>query len=161
MTISRPARTLASAVAGLLLAAALVAVAPGRAAADPVYLGRLGGSPYAAESTANPYGRYGSPFSSTSVNNPYGRWGSPFSPEGARNPFTTRGPKIFAQDGTYLGRLNGNTFDPESVANPFGRYGNPYSASSINNPYGRFGNPFSSESPSNPFATRTPILVGD
>ena len=39
--------------------------------------GELSASPYALDSTSNPYGRYGSEFSPDSVNNPYGG-GSPY-----------------------------------------------------------------------------------
>ena len=130
-------------------------------AAAQEYLGRLGGSPYSADSTANPYGRYGSPYSAQSVNNELGRYGSPYSSEGARNPYTTGGPRIVAEDGTYLGRLNANRFDSESVANPFGTYGSPTSSKSINNPTGRYGSPYSRQSPNNPYTTQSPRLFGE
>ena len=42
------------------------------------YRGRLSTNPYAPDSTANPYGRYGSPYSPDSINNPYGA-GNPYS----------------------------------------------------------------------------------
>ena len=32
-------------------------------------------------------------------------------------------PRIYAPDGTYLGKLNANRYDPESVSNPYGTYG--------------------------------------
>ena len=35
------------------------------------YLGQLGGSQYAPDSTNNPYGKYGSQYSPNSPNNPY------------------------------------------------------------------------------------------
>lgn len=141
------------------------ALEPGAARADDdggVYLGRLGGSPYSLDSTANPYGRYGSPFSPISIHNSYGRWGSPYSPQGVTNPYTTQGPSLVAPDtGQFLGHLNSNRFDSDSVANPFGRYGSPSSPVSINNPFGRYGSPFSPTSPTNPFAVDTPILQGE
>ena len=127
----------------------------------PTYLGRLSANPYAADSTANPYGTAGSPYSSKSVNNPFGPYGSPFSPTSARNPYATDAPKIVAQDGTYLGELSDNPYDPDSVANPYGRYGSPYSPTSINNPYSTYGSPYSSQSPNNPYATQAPLLFGD
>jgi hypothetical protein len=34
------------------------------------YLGQLGGSQYAPDSTNNPYGQYGSKYSADSINNP-------------------------------------------------------------------------------------------
>ncbi|MGH0038278.1 MAG: hypothetical protein ACQGVK_24870 [Myxococcota bacterium] len=167
------------AVRCLALAAlhALVWLAPATpAAADPpagpgvssrpgtptqgTYLGKLGGNPLSADSTANPVGRYGSPTSPTSIHNPVGRWGSPVSPQGVRNPVTKGGPKLYADDGTYLGRLNANPLDPESVSNPVGRYGSPTSPTSINNPTGRYGSRTSPQSPNNPVTTRSPVLYG-
>lgn len=84
---------------------------------------------------------------------------SPYSPYGALNPYTTGGGRIFAQDGTYLGRLNSNPYDPESIANPYGRYGSPYSSTSISNPYSPYGSPYSSLSPTNPYASTPPVVV--
>lgn len=124
------------------------------------YLGRLGGNPLSPDSTANPVGPYGSRVSPTSIHNPVGRWGSPVSPEGVRNPLTTGGPKLFADDGTYLGRLNANPLDPESVSNPVGRYGSRVSPTSIHNPVGTYGSRVSPQSPNNPLATRPPIVLG-
>jgi hypothetical protein len=40
---------------------------------------------------------------------------SEYSPDGARNPSTSVGGRIYADDGTYLGRLNANWYDPESL----------------------------------------------
>lgn len=54
---------------------------------DGRYLGNLNANRYDANSTSNPYGRYGSRYSEESVNNPYGRYGSRYSPEGASNPY--------------------------------------------------------------------------
>jgi len=59
-------------------------------------------------------------------------------------------PKIFADDGTYLGKL-GSSLDPESVHNPLGIYGSPLSPNSINNPLGVYGSPYSPQSPNNIF----------
>jgi hypothetical protein len=100
--------------------------------------------------TANPY--LGMPVSE------YDARVSQYSPIGARNPYTTNGGKLYAQDGTYLGRLNANQYDPESVANPHGRYGSEYSSTSINNRYSRYGSPYSNQSARNPY-TRTPPTV--
>lgn len=58
------------------------------------YLGQLGGSQYAPDSTNNPYGRYGSQFSSDSINNPYGNYGSQFSNNSPNNPYATNPPVI-------------------------------------------------------------------
>ena len=58
------------------------------------YLGRLSSNPYAADSTSNPYGRYGSPYSSDSINNPYGQYGSPYSNKSPNNPYASDPPVI-------------------------------------------------------------------
>src|SRR5262245_65231446 len=68
-------------------------------------------------------------------------------------------PRIYADDGTYLGRLSANKYDSESVSNEYGRYGSPYSSTSINNPYSRYGSPYSSHSARNPYATSAPVIV--
>jgi hypothetical protein len=125
------------------------------------FLGRLSANPLATDSTSNQYSQAGSPYSAKSINNPYGEYGSEYSSKSARNPYAAAAPKIYAQDGTYLGRLSENRFDPESTANPYGRYGSPYSPTSINNPYSRYGSPYSPNSPNNPYTTTAPILLGD
>jgi hypothetical protein len=84
---------------------------------------------------------------------------SRYSSEGALNPYTTGGGQIYAQDGTYLGRLNSNRYDPESLSNPYGQYGSRYSSTSINNPYSQYGSPYSSESARNPYTTTPPVVV--
>src|SRR5690606_32056728 len=84
------------------------------------YLGRLSANPYAVDSTANTYGSHGSRYGSDSIRNPYSRWGSPTSPSSTTNPWTTSAPRLYAEDGTYLGRLSSNPYDPESVSNPYG-----------------------------------------
>ena len=53
------------------------------------YLGQLGGSKYAVDSTNNPYGTYGSKYSPESINNPYGNYGSKYSPSSPNNPYAT------------------------------------------------------------------------
>jgi hypothetical protein len=103
--------------------------------------------------TANPY--LGTPVS------PYDARVSPYSPSGALNPYTTGGGKIYAKDGTYLGRLNANRYDPESVANPYGPYGSPYSATSTNNRYSTYGSPYSAQSANNPYTLSPPVVVYD
>ena len=50
------------------------------------YRGRLSANPYAADSTANPYGRYGSKYSPDSINNPYGA-GSRYRSDSPNNPY--------------------------------------------------------------------------
>jgi hypothetical protein len=83
---------------------------------------------------------------------------SPYSPIGANNQYTTDGGKIYAQDGSYLGRLNANRYDPESVSNPYGQYGSRYSSKSINNPYSTYGSVYSTQSPNNPYSVTPPVV---
>jgi len=140
----------------VLTVAALVTIPTNLSAqwTDSQYLGRLSANPYDPNSISNPYGQYGSPYSPTSINNPYSRYGSPYSPQSATNPYATSAPRLYGNDGAYLGRLSSNPYDPDSVSNPYGRYGNPYSPTSINNPYGKYGNPYG------PLSTPT-IIGGD
>ena len=58
------------------------------------YLGQLGGSQYAPDSTNNPYGQYGSKYSPESINNPYGTYGSQYSNSSPNNPYATNPPVI-------------------------------------------------------------------
>lgn len=58
------------------------------------YLGNLSNNRYDANSTSNPYGRYGSEYSADSINNPYGRYGSRYSSDSANNPQATNPPVI-------------------------------------------------------------------
>ena len=79
---------------------------------DGQYLGRYSDNPYGSDSTSNPYGQSGSQYSSTSINNPYGQYGSQYSSQSANNPYATNTPKLYAQDGTYLGKVSSNPYDP-------------------------------------------------
>lgn len=65
---------------------------------DGKYLGTLSGNKYDADSTSNPYGRYGSKYSADSVNNPYGKYGSRYSNESANNPYATSAPRVYGRD---------------------------------------------------------------
>ena len=121
---------------------------------DPAYIGLYSSNPYLPGSTSSPTSAY----DYRSPANPYGPYGSQYSPYGARNPYAADGPRLYASDGTYLGRLNANRYDPESVSNPYGRFGSPYSSTSVNNPYGRYGSPYSNQSARNPFATDPPRI---
>jgi hypothetical protein len=138
----------------------LVICAASAFAQQSQYLGRLSANPYSSDSASNPYGQYGSPYSSTSVNNPYGIYGSPYSSLSANNPYTSNAPRLYASDGTYLGKLSANVYDSESVSNPYGRYGSSYSSTSINNPYSVYGSPYSSISPTNPYSNQGPVIIG-
>ncbi len=124
------------------------------------YLGRLSTNSYDPASVSNPYGQYGSQYSSTSVNNPYGVYGSPYSVLSANNRYTLSAPRLYAADGTYLGRLSANPYDPESVSNPYGSYGSRYSPTSINNQYSPYGSPYNSMSPTNPYSIQGPLIFG-
>lgn len=70
-------------------------------------------------------------------------------------------PRLFSQNGQYLGNLNKNKYDPNSVSNPYGQYGSPYSSTSINNPYSQYGSPFSQDSISNPYTTEGPKIIAN
>ncbi len=121
-----------------------------------LYHGELSSNPYRSDSTSNSYGTYGSRYSSESINNPYSSVG-----QKAQNEYGYDGPKLYSNDGKYLGRVNKNKYDPESISNPYGRYGSKYSPDSVNNPYGRYGSKYSSESTNNPYATSAPKLWDD
>ena len=62
------------------------------------YLGQLGGSKYAVDSTNNPYGTYGSKYSPESINNPYGNYGSTVSPSSPNNPYAVQLPTPIVGD---------------------------------------------------------------
>ncbi len=65
---------------------------------------------------------------------------------------------LFAEDGTYLGKLTTNQFDPDSIFNQFGVYGSQFSATSIWNRFGVYGSQFSSQSPFNDFTSTPPYI---
>jgi len=80
----------------ILMFAPVIAIAdPKLISPDGTYLGKLGGNPYDAESTSNPYGEYGSRYSPKSINNPYGEYGSRYSPKSPNNPYATDAPEIY------------------------------------------------------------------
>ena len=89
----------------------------------------------------NPYGA-GSPYQKDGFNNPYSANGSPYSNKSPNNPYATKPPKLYDENGKYLGLLSSNPYLPDSTSNPYGKYGNPHSQDSINNPYG-VGSPYS------------------
>ena len=78
----------------ILICLILLVASLGDSWADGRYLGNLSANPYDANSTSNPYGRYGSEYSADSINNPYGRYGSPYSNESVNNPYATNAPKL-------------------------------------------------------------------
>lgn len=118
------------------------------------YLGRLSSNVYDPESLSNPYGRYGSEYGDT-LKNRYSPYGSPYSPTSPANPYAIDTPRIYAADGTYLGKLSSNKYDPESISNPYGKYGNPY-GNNLMNPYSKYGSKYSPESWTNPYAYQAP-----
>jgi hypothetical protein len=124
------------------------------------YLGNLSSNRYDAESVSNPYGTHGSANSPTSINNTYGQYGNRYSPLSVNNPHAVNAPRLYASDGTYLGRLSANRYDPESVSNPYGRYGNSYSPTSINNQFSLYGSRYTALSPRNPYTTQNPRIIG-
>lgn len=128
-----------------------------RSGCGAAYLGKLSCNPYDSESISNPYGRYGSPYGNT-LTNPYSSFGSPYSSRSWSNPYATDAPRIYASDGTYLGKLSSNRYDPESISNPYGRYGNPY-GNTLMNPYSTYGSPYSSQSWRNPYTTSAPRVI--
>ena len=123
------------------------------------YLGQYSSNPLNPQSTGNDLSQYGSSISPKSINNPIGRYGSSVSPNSANNPLATDTPKLYGQDGKYLGKVSSNTLDPESISNPIGRYGSSISPDSVNNPIGRYGSSISPESANNPLATKAPIII--
>ncbi|GBU22550.1 hypothetical protein R80B4_02460 [Fibrobacteres bacterium R8-0-B4] len=68
--------------------------------------------------------------------------------------------RLYAEDGTYLGKVNNNRHDPESIANPDGKYGSKYSPTSINNETGTYGSKFSLLSANNPTTAHAPDMYG-
>ncbi len=68
------------------------------------------------------------------------------------------GALVFADDGTFLGRITSNTFAADSIGNPFGRYGSEFSTTSIFNAFGPYGSQFSPTSAFNDLATRPPVI---
>ena len=127
--------------------------------AEEKYLGKYSRNTIDSDSTSNPVGQYGSEVSPNSINNPVGKYGSSVSPNSVNNQLATDTPKLYSQDGKYLGKVSSNTLDPESISNPVGRYGSKVSPDSVNNPVGRYGSSVSPESVNNPLATRAPIIV--
>jgi len=125
------------------------------------YLGEYSENSLDPDSTSNPIGQYGSSISPKSINNPIGRYGSSVSPNSVNNPLATDTPKLYSQDGKYLGKVSSNTLDPESISNPIGKYGSSISPDSVNNPIGRYGSKISPESANNPLATKAPVIVYD
>lgn len=95
------------------------------------FIGHLNTNEFDADSVRNQFGRYGSPFSPDSINNQFGRYGNQFSDYSVSNPFAMHAPKLYTQNGMYLGKLSANTFDLESVSNSFGIYGNKYSINTV------------------------------
>jgi hypothetical protein len=111
---------------------------------------------YDPDSISNKYGQYGSRYGNT-VTNPYSAFGNRYSATSATNRYAFDTPKIYAADGTYLGKLSTNKYDPESISNPYGLYGSKH-GNNLMNPYSDYGSKYSSQSWRNPYATDTPRI---
>jgi len=68
--------------------------------------------------------------------------------------------RLYAEDGTYLGKVNNNRNDPESISNPYGKYGSKDSPTSINNVNGVYGSKISLQSANNPYTSQAPNMFG-
>jgi hypothetical protein len=68
--------------------------------------------------------------------------------------------RLYAEDGTYLGKVNNNQNDPESISNPNGKYGSKNSPTSINNEAGVYGSKISLLSANNPNTAHAPNMYG-
>lgn len=123
------------------------------------YLGKLSTNHYDPDSISNSYGTYGSRYSD-GIQNPYSSYRSRYSPTSPINPYAIDTPRIYASDGTYLGKLSSNRYDPESIFNPYGIYGNKY-GNNLMNKYGVYGSRYSSQSWRNPYATDTPSIYSE
>jgi hypothetical protein len=60
-------------------------------------------------------------------------------------------PRVYSQDGKYLGDADANPYNKNSINNPFGKHGSPFEKDSINNQFGRYGSPYSRDSVNNPY----------
>lgn len=126
--------------------------------ATSTYLGQLSSNRYNPDSASSVYGTYGNPYGNT-LTNPYGSYGSKYSSTSWSNPYANDAPRIYAQDGTYLGKLSTNPYDEDSISNPYGVYGNPY-GNNLMNPYSTYGSQYSSQSWTNPYTTTAPGVYG-
>jgi hypothetical protein len=66
---------------------------------------------------------------------------------------------LFAQDGTFLGKISKNRFSMDSISNQFGPHGNRYASTSIFNKFGQYGSSFGAQSPFNQFAQTPPRVM--
>ncbi len=74
------------------------------------YLGKLTTDIYDADSIWNEYGTYGSKYQTNSIWNEYGDYGSKYSNKSAFNEYATEPPKIFDNQGNYVGYLTTNEY---------------------------------------------------
>jgi hypothetical protein len=132
--------------------------APRIYASDGTYLGKLSKDKHDPESISNPHGKYGSRYGD-SLRNPYSPYGNRYSSTSANNPYADDAPRIYAPDGTYLGKLSVNKYDPESISNPYGKYGSRY-GDTLNNPYSRYGRYWPSSNEVNPSKATKPAEPG-
>lgn len=130
----------------------------GPAMSCSTYLGRLSVNEYDPDSISNSFGTYGNPYGNT-ITNCYGIYGSNYSLSSWSNTSALDPPRIYADDGTYLGKLSLNSYDPDSISNPFGRFGSRY-GNNLMNPFSSYGSRFSTQSWRNPYATAAPRVYG-
>lgn len=68
-----------------------------------------------------------------------------------------KGGKIIAEDGTFLGKIEGK-YSSDSIFNQYGTYGSKYSSDSIFNQYGTYGSKYSDQSPFNQYTSNPPKI---
>jgi len=68
-----------------------------------------------------------------------------------------KGCKIIAEDGTFLGKIEGK-YSSDSSFNEYCKYGSEYSSNSIFNEYGTYGSDYSSQSPFNKYSSTPPKI---
>ena len=68
------------------------------------------------------------------------------------------GALIFADDGTFLGKITRNTFDQDSIGATLGPHGSSTSQVSIFNRFWKYGDSSSQQSAFNDFASRPPVI---
>jgi hypothetical protein len=68
-----------------------------------VYLGKLNGGEYDAESIWNEYGKYGNKYNSNSIWNEYGKYGSEYSQYSPFNKYASHPPVLKDRNGRFYG----------------------------------------------------------
>ena len=60
-------------------------------------------------------------------------------------------PRLYGNNGKYLGNLSANRYNLNSPSNVYGPYGSPYSPQSVNNPYGEYGSRYTVDGAKNQY----------